>query len=134
LENIIMESTSTPARRRGRPRKFPLPTVPTVNPIVDVEALANAVVRESKADINDLGSLEQAITAKLRAIVDKELARQPVIQVLLLTLPQVAQALQVSEGTISNMLAAGQLSSVSIRGSRRVALDEVRRLAQVGTN
>jgi len=129
-----MESTSTPARRRGRPRKFPLPTVPTVNPIVDVEALANAVVRESKADINDLGSLEQAITAKLRAIVDKELARQPVIQVLLLTLPQVAQALQVSEGTISNMLAAGQLSSVSIRGSRRVALDEVRRLAQVGTN
>ena len=125
-----MESNSTPApkRRRGRPRKHPLPTAaPTA------EAIANRVVAASP-NIDDLDKLAEAITHRLRMTIDAASARLPVTEILLVNTRQVAEMLSISEGTVLNLISSGQLQSVHIRGSLRVALDEVRRLASTGTN
>jgi excisionase family DNA binding protein len=125
-----INSTPAPKRRRGRPRKHPLPIATTTH---NAEVIANAVVRES-ADINNLDKLADAITMKLRATIDAAAAKQPTItEPLLITSKQAAQILAVSEGTIWNLMADGRLSFVHIAGSRRVSIDTVKRLAATGT-
>lgn len=60
-------------------------------------------------------------------------AIQP-IEVMLLTVPQVAATLQVSRRTVENLLASGQLPSVPIGRSRRVFSDTLREFARVGVD
>jgi excisionase family DNA binding protein len=55
------------------------------------------------------------------------------IEPLLLTIPQAAAALHVSVGTIWNMFSANELAFVKIRGSRRIHIDEIKRVAGHGT-
>lgn len=124
-------STPTPApkRRRGRPRKFA-----TATPTFDVEREANAIAAAAP-DINDLDKIAQEITAMLRRTIDKAATKQKVIvEPLLVTTKQAAEALAVSEGTIFNLISDGRLNAIKIAGTRRVPLDEIRRLAAVGTN
>jgi excisionase family DNA binding protein len=53
---------------------------------------------------------------------------------LLMTIPQAAQSLRVSVGTIWNLFNSGDLPYVKIGGSRRVHVDEVRRIASRGAS
>jgi excisionase family DNA binding protein len=55
------------------------------------------------------------------------------IEPLLLTIPQAATALHVSVGTIWNMFSDGELAFVKIRGSRRIPIEEIKRVASHGT-
>jgi excisionase family DNA binding protein len=55
------------------------------------------------------------------------------VECVLLTVKQAAQALQVSEKTVWNLMAAGKLQYVHILGARRIAVDELRRLSKHGT-
>jgi excisionase family DNA binding protein len=54
---------------------------------------------------------------------------QPVIDMLLVTVKQAAQALQVSEHTIFNLIKSGKLHSTLIGTARRIDLADLRRLA-----
>ena len=54
------------------------------------------------------------------------------IEVLLLTVPQAAQALQLSTRTIENLIASGQLKSLKVGGTRRIFSDDLRDFARVG--
>lgn len=54
------------------------------------------------------------------------------IQILLLTTKQTAEALQVSERTVVNLIASGQLPSVKVGGARRVSSDDLRAFAKAG--
>lgn len=54
------------------------------------------------------------------------------IEVLLVTTKQAAQALQVSERTIFNLLASGRLPSVKVGGSRRIFTDDLKAFARAG--
>jgi excisionase family DNA binding protein len=56
------------------------------------------------------------------------------IEIQLYTVRQTAQVLQVSERTIFNLLASGQLRSVKIGGSRRVFSDDLKEFARVGVD
>lgn len=56
------------------------------------------------------------------------------IEIQLFTIKQTAQVLQVSERTIFNLLASGQLRSVKIGGSRRVFSDDLTAFARVGVD
>ena len=105
--------TETTKRGRGRPRLY-------ANP--EAAAAARAARREDKA-------IRQRIAA-----ADAEAAAQPTIEILLVTTKQAAQALQVSERTIANLVSDGRLSDIKILGTRRIALDEIKRLATTGTN
>lgn len=58
----------------------------------------------------------------------------PVIDVLLVTIKQAAEALQVSERTVFNLLDNGSLESVTFGGARRIPIDSVRNLARTGAN
>lgn len=51
---------------------------------------------------------------------------------LLMTIPQAATALRVSVGTIWNLFSSGDLPYVKIGGSRRIHVDEVKRIASRG--
>jgi len=51
---------------------------------------------------------------------------------LLMTIPQAATALRVSVGTVSIMFNYGDLPFVKIGGSRRIHVDEVKRIASRG--
>ena len=51
------------------------------------------------------------------------------IEPLLLTIKQASEALHVSVGTIWNMFSDGELAYAKIRGSRRIHVDEIRRVA-----
>jgi excisionase family DNA binding protein len=51
---------------------------------------------------------------------------------LLMTIPQAATALRVSVGTIWNLFNSGDLPYVKIGGSRRIHVDEVKRIASRG--
>lgn len=57
-----------------------------------------------------------------------QVTQQP-IELLLITVKQAAEALQVSQRTIWNLIERGDLWSVKIANTRRVPLDEIRRLA-----
>jgi excisionase family DNA binding protein len=57
----------------------------------------------------------------------------PVIDFHLVTVKQAAEALQVSEKTIWNLMTAGKLSHVKIANTRRIPLDDLKRLATPGT-
>jgi excisionase family DNA binding protein len=57
---------------------------------------------------------------------------QPVINVLLVTVKQASEALQVSEKTIFNMIESGKLESVKIGDARRIPLEAIRRIATNG--
>jgi excisionase family DNA binding protein len=59
---------------------------------------------------------------------------QPVIEVLLVTIAQAAQALQVSERTVFNLLDNGSLESVTFGGARRIPIESVRNLARTGAS
>lgn len=61
-------------------------------------------------------------------------AAQPPVQWLLITVPQAAVALQVSDRTVYNLIYAGTLTSVKVGGSRRISLDAVKLLATTGTS
>lgn len=50
-----------------------------------------------------------------------------------LTIPQAANALQVSVKTIYNALNAGKIFSVYVLGARRIPADEIVRIASLGT-
>ena len=52
---------------------------------------------------------------------------------LLVTVPEAAKMLQVSVATVWNLFSSGELAFVKIRGSRRVHVDELRRIAANGT-
>jgi excisionase family DNA binding protein len=54
---------------------------------------------------------------------------QPVLEVILVTTKQAAQALQVSERTIANLIKSGKLHSTLIGTARRIDLNDLRRLA-----
>jgi excisionase family DNA binding protein len=54
---------------------------------------------------------------------------QAPIQMLLVTTKQAAQALQVSERTIANLIKSGKLHSTLIGTARRIDLADLRRLA-----
>jgi len=54
------------------------------------------------------------------------------IPVLLVTTKQAAEALQVCERTVFNLLASGELPSVKVRGSRRIFTDDLKAFARVG--
>jgi excisionase family DNA binding protein len=56
-----------------------------------------------------------------------------IVAALLVTVPQAAIALQVSERTIFNLIAKGILESVQIAGTRRINLNELKRVATFGT-
>lgn len=51
---------------------------------------------------------------------------------LVMTVPQAAAALRVSVGTIWNMFNSGALPYIKIGGSRRIHVDEVKRVASRG--
>ena len=53
------------------------------------------------------------------------------IEVLLLTTKQAAEALQVSERIVVNLIASGQLASVKIGGARRIFTDDLRHLPKL---
>lgn len=55
------------------------------------------------------------------------------VEIVSLTTKQAAQALQVSQRTIFNLIAAGKLPSVKINNTRRIAVDALRRLAKYGS-
>ena len=98
-----MNTTSTPApKRRGRPRKF----------ATDAQIEKRELARVRKIDIEN--------------------SRKPAITWLLITTKQAAEALQVSEGTIHNLIKAGQLESLLIGGCRRISFDDVKALARNG--
>jgi excisionase family DNA binding protein len=54
-------------------------------------------------------------------------------ETLLVTVPQAAKALQVSERTIFNLISKGLIESVQIAGTRRINLDVLKMIASVGT-
>ena len=51
---------------------------------------------------------------------------------LLVTTKQAAEALQVSERTVFNLLASGQRPSVKVGGSRRIFTDDLKAFARAG--
>jgi hypothetical protein len=55
------------------------------------------------------------------------------VECVLVTVKQAAQALQVSEKTVWNLMTAGKLQYVHILGTRRIAVDELRRLSKYGS-
>jgi excisionase family DNA binding protein len=59
--------------------------------------------------------------------------QKAIVAALLVTVPQAAIALQVSERTIFNLIAKGALQSVQIAGTRRINLNELKRIATEGT-
>ncbi len=59
---------------------------------------------------------------------------QPVINVLLVNVKQAAEALQVSERTIFNLMDNGQLPSVKIGDARRIDIEDVRKIARTGAS
>jgi excisionase family DNA binding protein len=111
-----MTTTTTPKRGRGRPRLYA-----TIEQAAQARLARIARRREDEA------------LRKRIAKADAEAATQKSIDVLLVTVAQAAQALQVSDRTIHKMIADGSLSSIQIRGSRRIHSDELRRLASTGT-
>jgi len=59
---------------------------------------------------------------------------QPVIEVLLVTVKQASEALQVSERTVMTMIDTGKLDSVKIGDSRRIDIESVRKVAREGAS
>lgn len=99
-------------RGRGRPRKY----------ATDAERILAEAAR-------------RADQAALKAIAkrDAEDALKKPIEILLITIGQAAQALQVSEGTVWNLMRDGHLPFIKINGTRRIMLDELKQLAATGT-
>ena len=104
--------TNPVKRGRGRSRKY-------ANDADRIEAEAGR--RADKA----------ALAAIAKRDVDDALKKP--IEILLITITQAAQALQVSEGTIWNLMRDGHLPFVKINGTRRIMLDELKQLASTGT-
>jgi excisionase family DNA binding protein len=110
---MSMTIETNPVKRgRGRPRKY----------------ATNAERIEAEA-------ARRADKAALAAIAkrDKDDALKKPIEILLVTVTQAAQALQVSERTIWNLFHSGALPYVQIRGTRRIMLDELKQFASTGT-
>jgi excisionase family DNA binding protein len=57
-----------------------------------------------------------------------------VITPLLVTVEQASEILQVSDRTVFTLIDSGQLSSVKIGSSRRISLDDLRRVAAEGAD
>ena len=100
-------------RGRGRPRKY-------------------ANNREAKEAAAKRKAERQAIHQRIKE-ADKASSQLPVTEILLVTVQQAAQALSVSTGTVVNMINQGVLNTVKIMNTRRIALDEIRRLVATGT-
>jgi|SRR5579859_5262065 len=97
-------SIQTPAlkRGRGRPRRY--------------ESFADARV----------------VQAECRIEKSEHATKTRGIELLLVTIKQAAEALQVSEGTIVNLLKEGRLGSIKIGDARRIPLDAIKLLATTG--
>jgi excisionase family DNA binding protein len=55
------------------------------------------------------------------------------IDVMLVTVPQAAQALQISDRTLFHLLKSQEIKSVQIAGTRRIDINELKRVVTEGT-
>lgn len=92
--------------------------------------ITNAPTRRGRPRLHS--DSEQAQRDRMKA-ADAASAALPVVPVLLVTIKQAAEILAVCTRTIETLVADGQLASITIRGSRRIALDELKRMAHTGT-
>lgn len=77
--------------------------------------------------------IDQAQRERISA-ADAKAATLPPVQVMLVTIKQAAEILNISTRTVELLISEGQLSSIKIRDSRRIALDELKRMAAHGTS
>ena len=107
-----MQTIEAPAvkRGRGRPRKY-----------------ATAEAKAAQLE----GSIDKRMREKMRK-VDIEGAKQPPLTWLLITVKQAAEALQISERTVHQLIKENRLESIKIGDARRIPLDAVRLLATTG--
>jgi excisionase family DNA binding protein len=64
--------------------------------------------------------------------VPEAASKQAPIELMLLTTRQTAEALNVSERTVFNLIDSGKLFSVKIGDLRRIPLEDVKQLARTG--